>query len=575
MLTKLTIRNFKRFEDVVIELASPVVFVGPNNCGKTTALQALALWDLGLKHWQQRKGARSTARTVREGTALNRLDLIPLPVPDLRLLWHDTRVSQGYKESGRQKTRWIYIDLVMEGTGAAQNWACGMHFYWANEEALYCRPFDPNAQDDASVQIPDSALNTRVVFLHPMSGMAQNEPKWEPGRVNVLIGEGQTAQVLRNLCHQVVGGPDGESKWNMLRDRMEYLFGDRLKKPKLDLGRGEIQMSYTTPGGVELDISASGRGFQQALLLMAFMSANPNSVVLLDEPDAHLEFLRQREIYSELTSAASSLNNQLVIASHSEVLLNEAADRDVVVAFVGRPHRIDDRGSQLLKSLKAIGYDQYLQAEQTGWVLYVEGSTDLAILQALARVMNHEAQRVLERPFVHYVGNQPTKALDHFFGLKEAKNDLCGYALFDRLGSLPSSGRGLQTRMWSKCEIENYLCQRDTILCWTRVEAANREIGPLFADHWIRAMEESIQEIEESLKTLGRPSPWSDDLKVTDDFLDPLFRNFYGRLSLPNEMLKRDYHELAKHVNAQSLHADVRLVLDEICDVARTANPTR
>ena len=42
MLTRLTVRNFKRFEEVVIDLDSPVLFIGPNNSGKTTALQALA-----------------------------------------------------------------------------------------------------------------------------------------------------------------------------------------------------------------------------------------------------------------------------------------------------------------------------------------------------------------------------------------------------------------------------------------------------------------------------------------------------------------------------------------------------
>jgi len=66
---------------------------------------------------------------------------------------------------------------------------------------------------------------------------------------------------------------------------------------------------------------------------------------------------------------------RIVAASHSEVILNEAADRDVVVAFVGRPHRIDDRGSQVSKSLKSIGFEHYYQAEITGWVLYLEGST--------------------------------------------------------------------------------------------------------------------------------------------------------------------------------------------------------
>jgi hypothetical protein len=38
MLAKLVIRNFKRFDNVEIPLASPVVFIGPNNSGKTPAL---------------------------------------------------------------------------------------------------------------------------------------------------------------------------------------------------------------------------------------------------------------------------------------------------------------------------------------------------------------------------------------------------------------------------------------------------------------------------------------------------------------------------------------------------------
>jgi predicted ATPase len=47
VLTKLTIRNFKRFTNAEIELGNPVVFIGPNNSGKTTALQAIALWEVG------------------------------------------------------------------------------------------------------------------------------------------------------------------------------------------------------------------------------------------------------------------------------------------------------------------------------------------------------------------------------------------------------------------------------------------------------------------------------------------------------------------------------------------------
>ena len=47
--------------------------------------------------------------------------------------------------------------------------------------------------------------------------------------------------------------------------------------------------------------------------------------------------------------------SQIIAASHSEVVLNEAAGRDLVVAFVGKPHRIGDRGSQVQKALREIG----------------------------------------------------------------------------------------------------------------------------------------------------------------------------------------------------------------------------
>jgi len=56
MLTKLTIRNFKLFSEVAIDLADRVVFVGPNNSGKTSALQALALWNAGVRRWVEKRG---------------------------------------------------------------------------------------------------------------------------------------------------------------------------------------------------------------------------------------------------------------------------------------------------------------------------------------------------------------------------------------------------------------------------------------------------------------------------------------------------------------------------------------
>jgi len=331
-------------------------------------------------------------------------------------------------------------------------------------------------------------------------------------------------------------------------------------------------MTYKDPAEIRLDISAAGRGLQQTLLLLAHLTLNPKSALLIDEPDAHLEILRQRQIYQVLTDTAREHGSQIILASHSEVILNEAADRDVVVAFVGRPHRIDDRGSQLLKSLKEISFDQYYQAEQTGWVLYLEGSTDLAILHAFARVLAHPAQRALERPFVHYVQNQPGKARDHFYGLREARQDLQGFALFDRISIRLDSSPHLTQHMWSRREIENYLCYRESLLGWAQGQG-ELNVGPLFGSLWKNQMESSIARIEAAMATLGKGSPWSPDAKVSDDFLDPLFANFYQALGLPNLMRKTDYHNLAPYVPRESIDAEVSAVLDKVLKVCDQAGP--
>ncbi len=567
MLTRVAIRNFKRFDEVTIELGNPVVFIGPNNSGKTTALQALALWDLGLRRWTERR--RGGAPETRPGVTINRRDLIALPVPDASLLWRDLRLRVARRVEGRTETQNVRIDVVVDGVSGGVAWTCGLEFDYANPESFYCRP--RRGPEGARSEIPKEASIERIAYLPPMSGLTANETRLEMGAINVRLGEGRTAEVLRNLCFQI--STDDRDAWESLRSRIDRLFRVQLDDPQHIAERGEISMSYRDPSGIHLDLSASGRGLQQTLLLLAHMTLHPRSVLLVDEPDAHLEILRQREIYQVLSDAARRNGSQVILASHSEVILNEAADRDVVVAFVGKPHRIDDRGSQVLKSLKEIGFDQYYQAEQTGWVLYLEGSTDLAILRAFAAALGHPASEVLERPFLHVVQNQPGKAREHFYGLREACRDLRGFALFDRLVQTLDASPHLVQWMWRKREIENYLCMRQSLLAWARSQGEASGGGPLFGADWQQRMEESIAEIESAMGLLGKGSPWSPDTKVSDDFLDPLFENFYRRIGLPNLMRKTDYHQLAHFVPAAEIDPEVTQVLDSLLAVCRGASP--
>ncbi len=396
MLTKLTVRNFKRLREAEIELGNPVIFIGPNNSGKTTALQALYLWQVGVRQWLERRQGAETPEK-RPGITINRRDLVTVPVPSANLLWRNRHVNESTRYNGKQDTKKIFIDIIVEGISDGAQWKCGFEFYYANEESFYCRPLRAEDKDGERLKVPEEAGKVKIAYLPPMSGMTSNEIRLDPGAIQVRLGEGRTAEVLRNLCHQVLQGPDGASRWQNIVELIRTQFGASLEQPRYIAERGEIALEYTEPSETRLDITCAGRGLQQMLLLLAHVAGNSTgSVLLLDEPDAHLEILRQREVYNVLSETARTSGVQVIAASHSEVLLNEAADRDVVVAFVGKPHRIDDRGSQVVKSLKEIGFDQYYQAEQTGWVLYLEGSTDLAILRSLARKTRHRRLRTLK-----------------------------------------------------------------------------------------------------------------------------------------------------------------------------------
>ena len=571
MLTRLTVRNFKRFGELVVDLGNPVVFIGPNNSGKTSAMQALALWDVGLKRWNERRAGRKTPEK-RPGVTVNRRDLVSIPVPAANLLWRNLRVRDVRTVDGRQRISNIRIDIVVDGVTNDRAWTCGLEFDYANEESFYCRPLRVGGESPERMAVPDEAAKVRIAFLPPMSGLAATEARLDAGSVNVRIGEGRTAEVLRNLCYTV--HREREDQWAQLVAWTRRLFGAELQPPRYLPERGEITMSYRE-GGTALDLSSAGRGLQQTLLLLAYLYANPGSLLLLDEPDAHLEILRQRQTYHLLSEVARDTGCQVVAASHSEVLLNEAAGRDAVVAFVGAPHRIDRRGSQALQALPEIGFEQYLQARETGWVLYLRSSTDLAVLQAFARRLGHDAAReALSRPFVRYVANNPSEVTRHYQGLREAVPDLRAIALFDRVPDGPPDLAPVECLAWERREIGNYLCTRRTLEAYAVESSDVDRLGSLFAPPEVErrnaAMQDAIAEVEAELAANGTAPPWSADLKAGEQVLEPILAAFFRKLDLP--VANRSVHELAEHVPEDEIAPDITRKLDAIAQVAADAS---
>jgi hypothetical protein len=417
-----------------------------------------------------------------------------------------------------------------------------------------------------------------------MSGLSDREFRKEKGEISMLIGQGQTAQVLRNLCWQLYS-LESKKPWEKLVHHIRELFSVILSSPEYFPENSSLSLAYTEASGIKLDISASGRGCQQVTLLLAFLLANPGAVLLLDEPDAHLEILRQRDVYNLLTEVAASQGSQIIAASHSATVMQEAGERDVLVAFLGSPHRVDTRSrqNQVKKALESIPLSDFYQAEQMGWLLYLEGSTDLAILRRLADRLQHRAHVALDGrvPVVWMGTNKPGAARGHFEAMREARPGVLAFALFDRLPN-PATELDvvldLRERMWLRREIENYIVTRASLTKFVTTDLREdaRQADLLHeaeAKKRTQTLAVCIQELEQSLKTQRRPDPWGPDIKVTDEFLDPLFANYYERLGTPQQTFKRDYQGLADSIPLAEIPAEVSEMLDAIWEVARKAKP--
>lgn len=497
LLHYLEIENFKRFGvKQHIELDHPGVLIGPNNCGKTSAIQALALWSQAVRTWYDARKASSAKE--RTATSINRLNIVAVPVQRTRFFWHNTNVRRGNKD--------IPLTITVGVDFRGQIRPLAMRFRNQGDELVYCAPEGDSAGD---LELIAYAASLRVELLYPMSGLDTEEPILQPGRVDVLLGQGRTADVLRNLCLSVARS--SSTDWQRIVSLMQRLFNVALDAPQ-ETARGGIALQYRQPSVKEpLDVSSAGRGFLQMLLVFAYLYSHKRSVLLVDEPDAHLEILRQKQVYVLLRDIASENQSQVIMVTHSEVILDEALDNNLTLLLEGKTDNLA-RKQDIRNSLKHFGAEHYVKARERGYVLYVEGGTDLDMLRALAQRLNHPVAQVWdERINSFYVQNnyplQDAEAelerveggfgitpREHFNGLRNLLPDLKGLAILDNDGQnrQDRDEGALKLRYWRRYEAENYFITPDVL---RRYAYGHYPVDDLFSAQAHTAVDEALAEV--------------------------------------------------------------------------------
>ena len=166
-----------------------------------------------------------------------------------------------------------------------------------------------------------------------------DEALCHPAVVEQQLGLGRAGGVLRNL---LVEANANQSAWAAIQDSIDRLMGCTLQSP--DTSGPNILAKYTAKGdGGHVDIATAGRGVQQVLMLLAVLNLYDGAVLLLDNPDAHLYGPMLGAVHHELRAVAARKRSQLIIATHSEVIINAVEPGEVcVLRRAGEPKMAAD-----------------------------------------------------------------------------------------------------------------------------------------------------------------------------------------------------------------------------------------
>jgi ABC-type cobalamin/Fe3+-siderophores transport system ATPase subunit len=517
ILRRVWFKRFKTFEEFTIELGRFNVLVGANNSGKSTVLQGIDLVYTLLKLHAEGDGLADQGRYLPAGV---------LPVASLKDLFF------------RRETRHANANLAV---------VLGAEFSDGSSIELGIRHLFGNM--NSKVQNANGMDGNRLAALlgHPAVwvpssvGIVRDEEYRTPARRTALINTGRHNEVLRNMLVELQQ-TQGE-RYAALQAVLTERFGVSLEDVSFDEVRDEyVQADMAVGGGMRHDLYSAGSGFVQVVQLLVFILAQSPSVVLLDEPDAHLHSSLQRAIVEILEDVGREQGFQVVVATHSKEVINFIDPTRLIFVQPGEseaaPMSDEVTPITVLRSLGAIDNVDAFALVKNRRCLFVEGTGDVSILGRFATTLGLRVFTGDERVVVIPTGGADqfghVQQLDVFEQLLNSK--VASIELRDRdarTGDDRQTVMGKASRplvVFEKDSIESYLLNPDVVARVIKEVAEERsrevEISP---DDVIQTLMEATEELKVS--TVDRVAERYSEYyrKVNSEHLSLKTANEYAR----------------------------------------------
>ena len=533
MINKVVVNHFKKFERQEFDIPRHLVVVGPNNSGKTTLLQAIGAWAEFAYNWVETNPNLAREKDGNYPTTnLNLLKFYSVPLADFNHLWNDKNVRE-------LASVWVHTD----------QWKIGFEIIYHENELSYIRPAKNVNENDL-----EKYINKRLIplYIPPLSGIEITEPSFNLADVlPAHLARAQAGTLLRNLLLAV---SQDEQKWAKLQAIISNFFGYTLDQPS---GGAEIHARYRhSVESQSYDLSSAASGFLQVLMIYAVLLAKEEArVILIDEPDAHLHLLLQDKIYRDLYDFSQETQSQLIIATHSERIINAAADADINNLRLLADHlREVPNKHKLVDTLELENVDIVL-AQTVPGMLYTEGPTDVSILREWARVLGHPSLPFLEEPLWKETSASDQPAVKHFCAMRLLIPDFLGVELCDgdnkRCRKQPDPPRGMKRLFWVRGEIENYLLHPRCISRYVKSKTS----------------QELAEKAEKYMKQQLPPTLYKNPFASSEFLLDPKKAKIFLSNILQEAGLtvnESDFYQIAAQMTKEEIHPEVIQKLDEI-----------
>jgi predicted ATPase len=478
VITTLTLKNFKSIEEQTYEFAQFDLLVGRNNSGKSTILQALAIWQFCVDEF------RRVGRRGRTGIQVVLPSFTALPVPEFNLLWREKIDRRYHKINGstkkEQKFILVEIDVTwITDTPEPKQCSFGVKLRYGSPQTIFAIPSEGwgHFRELEGGFNQSNSLLPVIAYVPPFSGLEPNEEWRDDGPLRKQVGKAQPGSVLRNLLLRV--WQENPADWSEIKKVIQRWFNVNLSDPQYEKGVDTQIICEYKQGDKSYDIISGGSGFHQTLTLLAFFYGYRPTTILLDEPDAHLHVNLQREILDYFKNQkVLQRNTQFLIATHAEEFIRGVDVRQIISLLDKVPRRVETTPA-ILTAMADVSNLEITQLAELDIpiLLYVEGETDERLLRGWATPLGlqDELNQVCFR--VMRGGSKEKMKEDskrHFEGVKQIIPSVKRLVLFD-YDDEETFHPGLDNPglyEWRRKNIENYLLVPDS---WIR--AALQKIG--------------------------------------------------------------------------------------------------